>query len=270
MQLITGRTGEQHVKAVDDAEIYRTLLGDGDFVLTTGEKFSARMSGANELNVYNGTAIMQGRQTKIRPSEGYETVRLDNGTVGYYRWDIVVIEYSQENEIEKAELKVIKGTPSKTYVEPTVPHLNGVIDNGETHQMKLWGVKYNGINFDSLVDYRAILDTTPINTALDAVKAAENEITQRLIGLAGRGRTVPQFVAEAENVEISDGSITIEKPIGYAYEDTDVFDLYLNGLMCRPSQYQVSDSENGLKITIINAESGIYDEAVIRIWEVED
>lgn len=277
MQLITGRTGEQHVKAVDDAELHRTLLGDGDFVLTTGEKFNAKMNGTNELDIYSGTAIMQGRQAKIRPSEGYNAVRFDNGTVGYYRWDVVVIEYSQEAEIEKAELKVIKGVPSKTYVEPAIPGLSGVIDSGENHAMKLWGVRFNGINFDSLVDYRVILDTSPINVALDAVQSAEQEIWQRLNDLRGRGKSTPHFLVEETEIssaivtvggDTSKGTFKVNKPAGYTYENTDVFELYLNGLLCRPSEYNVTEATDGkIQVDILGSYLARYDEFILRIWK---
>jgi len=287
MELITGRTGVQHVKAVDDAEIYRTLLGDGDFVLSTGAKMNAQMNGTNEIDIYNGTAIMQGRQVKIRPSEGYNAVALDNGVSGYKRWDVVCIEYSKEGDIESAELVVIKGANSANYVEPTVSGTSGSIDNGETHRMKLWGVKFNGINFDSLVDYRTVLDTTPIQTALDSLSAIEDqlearvdalsaELDNRLNELAVMGRTVPAISVTARLVSIRTDQydqcyINLEKPIGYTYESTDVFRLYLNGLRADDYEYAVVDSGNNLKVGLTEVtETGSYDSVVLDIWKMEE
>lgn len=287
MQLITGRTGVQHVAAADDAEIIRTLLGDGDFILSTGRQLSANMNGAYELDVYDGTAIMQGRQCKIKAGEGYNKVTLDNGVSGYMRWDVVVLEYSKSGDLESAELKVIKGENRKSYAEPVVPHLKGNIDNGETHQMKLWGVKYNGVNFDSLVDYRVILNTTPINTALDSVNAmheslreelakAKKEVDEKISEIEGLGKTVPHFVAEETNIRTEEVTtstndyyaIRISKPSGYVYEKTDVFDLYLNGLMCRPSTYDVISAGSDIDVTgDAIAKYGQYDEVVLKIWK---
>lgn len=177
LELITGHTGEQHVLAIDDAEIYRTLLGNGDFILSTGHKFEARMNGANKVDIYDGTAIIQGRQMKIR--SGYQELNTEGGVTGYRREDAVVLEYSKSGDIETAELKVIKGANNASaYKPPTL--IQGNIDEGQTRQVRLWGVRYNGINFDSLIDYRTILDTTPIQTALDTATAAKAQITADL------------------------------------------------------------------------------------------
>lgn len=281
MQLITGRTGVQHVKAVDDAEIYRTLLGDGDFILSTGAKMNAQMNGTNEIDIYNGTAIMQGRQVKIRPSEGYNAVSLDNGVTGYKRWDVVCIEYTKEDDIESAELVVIKGANSTNYVEPTVSGTSGSIDNGETHRMKLWGVKFNGINFDSLVDYRVILNTTPIQVALDTLNAYQDQLIARVESLEAMAKSVPQFDISIDELTQFDKDgddlvCTFDEPLGYTYENTDIFDLYLNGLRILPTQYTVEESSGDLVVTLVDWATGDnppswvrYSEVYIRIWRAE-
>lgn len=269
MQLITGRTGEQHVRATDDAELHRALLGDGDFVLTTGAKFNAQMNGAYQMNIYSGTAIMQGRQVKIRQSEGFNSVAFDNGVAGYKRWDIVVIEYSKEDDIEKAELKVIKGENRASYIEPVVPHLNGNIDNGEVHQMKLWGVRYNGLNFDGMVDYRTVLDTSPVNTLLASVDAMKSEITARIIEIQNMAVTVPQFIIEAEDVKTEGLKFNLEKPLGYSYQDTDLFELYLNGLLCRQAGFTVSVNDQ-IEISLSNDTDADYNEVILKIWKIKE
>lgn len=270
MQLITGRTGVQHVKAIDDAEIIRTLLGDGDYVLSTGQKMNAQMNGTNEIDIYHGTAIMQGRQVKIRSSEGYNAVSLDNGVTGYKRWDVVVIEYTKDDDIEDATLKVIKGANSTGYVEPTVPYINGSIDNGETHQMKLWGVRFDGINFDGLIDYRTVLDTSPVNVLLDSLTAIEEQIEARISAVEQMARTVPQFRAERSDI-ITDGSFGMEYPVGYDYDDTDTFMLYLNGLRVMDSDFSVTDNDGELELILSNITVSVtYHEVILDIWKMED
>lgn len=175
LELITGRTGEQHVLAIDDAEIYRTLLGNGDFILSTGHKFEARMNGANKVDIYDGTAVIQGRQMKIR--SGYQEVETDGGVTGFRREDAIVLEYSKSGDIETAELKVVKGANNASSYNP--PALQqGNIDEGQVRQVRLWGVRYNGINFERLIDYRTILNTTPIQTALDMATSGLANIQQ--------------------------------------------------------------------------------------------
>lgn len=266
MEIITGRTGAQHVKAVDDAEIYRTLLGDGDFVLSTGQKLNATMSGTSQVNIQSGTAIMQGRQCKIRPLEGFNAVSIDNGVIGYKRWDVVCLEYTIKDGIESADLIVVKGANSTTWVEPTVQYLDTSIDSGETHRMKLWGVRLDGINFDSLVDYRTILDTSPVNTMLDSISGVEEQITTRINALEAVGRTAPQLYVEAVNVTTSGTVLTLEKPAGYTYDITDTFVLYLNGLRCVPSSYTVTASGSDIEIDVEGSDA-TYDEVLLEIWK---
>lgn len=271
MQLITGRTGTQHVKAIDDAEIYRTLLGDGDFVLSTGQKLNAQMNGTNEIDIYHGTAIMQGRQCKIRSSEGYNAVSLDNGVSGYKRWDVVCIEYSKTDDIETAQLVVVKGANNTSYVEPTVSGQNGSIDNGETHRMKLWGVKFNGINFDSLVDYRTILDTSPVNVLLDSMTAIEEQIEARISAVEQMARTVPMLRADGTNMTTVSNALTLAKPTGYTYANTDSFMLWLNGLRIMDDDYEVTSSGSNLIVTLTNIDDeAYYDEVILDIWKMEE
>jgi sugar/nucleoside kinase (ribokinase family) len=65
MELITGKTGLPHVYAADDAELYRLFLGDGAFVLPTGNKLNAEMNGAQELRLYDGSMIMRVDACKV-------------------------------------------------------------------------------------------------------------------------------------------------------------------------------------------------------------
>lgn len=282
MEIITGRTGEPHVYAADDAEIYRLFLGDGDFLLTTGNQLQASMNGTTQVRVYDGSLMMQGRLAKIRPSDGYDTLTLDIGTVGYKRVDLIVAEYKQtvvteQREIEgeivdvvdkfdSVELKVVKGTPNaNNYVEPAIT--TGNIDDGETHQVKLWAVQLDGINFNALVDYRVILDTTPIQTALSYAQSSmaqirayvdelKEEITQ---GFAGIWK---------KDVTVADASTAIAVSIsGYEYQATDSFDIYLEGLRLTDSEYAISYN-NGLYVTLdASTFTGQMEVVVSRVTE---
>lgn len=275
MEIITGRTGTPHVYAADDAEIYRLFLGDGDFLLTTGNKLNATMHGTTKVRITDGSLIMQGRLAKIRPSDGYDELDLDIGTVGYKRVDLVVAEYKQttvteqveiEGEIvdvvdkfDSIELKIVKGTPNANqFVEPAIT--TGNIDDGETHQFKLWAVRLDGINFDSLVDYRVILDTTPIQTALSY---ATQSITQIRNQMSVLSEDVYQYADDLmegiaqgfrgvwrETVTVSDASQPIAVTVAnYTYSASDSFDVYLEGLRLTESEYTITYN-NGIYVTL--------------------
>ena len=188
--IITGRTGAPHVAAIDDAAVNKMLLGTANFVFNYGNKFKATMNGVNEVQIGYGYLMMQGRLACIRAAQGYEAVAIENGTVGYYREDLIVMEYYTTTETstdasgnsvtwtkEHLELKVVKGTPSATgYTEPAIT--TGDIDAGAVTQMKLWGVKLNGINFDSLVDFRTTISDTALNILTDAMSNIPETVTQ--------------------------------------------------------------------------------------------
>ena len=275
MEIITGRTGEPHVYAADDAELYRLFLGDGDFLLTTGNQLTATMYGTTKVRISDGSLIMQGRLAKIRPSDGYDELDLDIGTVGYKRVDLVVAEYKQttvteqveiEGEIvdvvdkfDSIELKIVKGTPNANqFVEPAIT--TGNIDDGETHQFKLWAVRLDGINFDSLIDYRVILDTTPIQTALSY---ATQSITQIRNQMSALSEDVYQYADDLmegiaqgfrgvwrETVTVADASEPIEVEVdNYTYSASDSFDVYLEGLRLMESEYTITYN-NGIYVTL--------------------
>ena len=275
MEIITGRTGEPHVYAADDAELYRLFLGDGDFLLTTGNQLNATMNGTTKVRIADGSLIMQGRLAKIRPSDGFDELTLDVGVVGYKRVDLVVAEYKQttvteqveiEGEIvdvvdkfDSIELKIVKGTPNANqFVEPAIT--TGNIDDGETHQFKLWAVRLDGINFDSLVDYRVILDTTPIQTALSY---ATQSITQIRNQMSTLSEDVYQYADDLmegiaqgfrgvwrETVTVEDASDPIEVEVdNYTYSASDSFDVYLEGLRLTESEYTITYN-NGIYVTL--------------------
>lgn len=294
MEIITGRTGEPHVYAADDAEIYKLFLGDGDFLLTTGNRLRAEMNGVNQVRVYDGSLMMQGRLAKIRPSDGYDTLDLDVGVTGYKRVDLIVAEYNQTTEthteeiegevvtitdiLESIELKVIKGTPNQNnYVEPTIT--TGNIDQGQTHQMKLWAVRLDGINFDSLIDYRVVLDTTPIQTALDYARGStstidsiianyESSLNSELSRIRGVSGIAPLTVVIGHDITSSNGAITVPSAT-YTYTSGDVFVVYLNGLRVPADAYTVSAGTNALVVTTNYTTSSTYDDVEIEVWRPE-
>lgn len=277
MEIITGRTREHHVVAADDAELYRLFLGDGEWVLPTGRRFSATMDGAYKMKVYNGSLIMQGRLAKIRESDVFDTVEFTPSIAGKRRCDAVVAEYSSTvvseqkevevegetqtitvyDKVEKVELKVVQGRYTdinNTYITPTIT--TGNIDNGETHQMLLYHVYYNGINFDKLKSYvnNYLLTDTPYQTLLaraeeiknnvyarvstvesDAYKALERivdnlgEYARELApSIRGQFTTYEISLTIPSNLQVRTTSIA-----GYAYNQLDQIMVFINGLYAK-------------------------------------
>ena len=98
MEIITGKTGVPHVYAADDAELYKLFLGDGAYVLPTGNRLTATLDGASKVRITDGSIIVQGRLAKIRQSTGFQELNLAPGVIGQKRVDLVVAEYRKEQE----------------------------------------------------------------------------------------------------------------------------------------------------------------------------
>ena len=297
MEIITGRTRQHHVVAADDAEIYRVLLGDGDYVLSTGRQFDAVMNGAYTMNVYDGSLIMQGRLGKIRETDVYDTIEFAPSVAGKRRCDAVVAEYSSTlieeqkeievegetqtitvyDRVEKIELKVVQGEYTdiaNTYLTPEL--VRGNIDDGETHQMLLYLVYYEGVNFvkfESYVD-NYILIETPLDILLDKAEEVRRTVLERLTevesdaveamarvialtdslktyarnmtaGVKGQFTTYEQILTVPTNL-----IVTPDSWFGYAYSITDEFMVYINGLYAlENTDYEVLTEDEGSTLT---------------------
>lgn len=170
MEIITGRTGIKHVRAADDARIYRMLFGSGDYVLQDGNQLMAVKTGNNQITISDGFIMSQGRMAGIYADSGAEVISVDPGVSGTKREDTIVAEYNITGQgIESFGLKVIKGASGDSYVSPDI--ITGVIDNGEVHQVPLWGIRMDGYTMeDELIDYRNVVSINPIDTLYNDIE----------------------------------------------------------------------------------------------------
>lgn len=356
MELITGKTGLPHVYAIDDAELYKLFVGDGAFVLPTGNKLNAEMNGTQELRLYDGSLIMQGRLCKTRPSDGYDALSFNAGVIGQKRVDLVVAEYSKmqeeyveayivgdaplaidwlsleesgtaftpvagqlyklmntvgeytegsyyrwfgnvyvqtiRQELESVEAKVIQGSYSATtYIEPEIT--TGDIDLGQTHQVKLWAVRFDGINFDGLVDYRLFLTDTPYNTLIATSLAVKEQADAMIADLSEQieqfaedlssslitGRVLYSVVEQLDEIQSGSTLVFDLGSVTYSAEAGDSIELYINGLKTNPivDDYEVTVANNHVTFTFDSSRaytSYDYGELIIRrsadIVDVDD
>ena len=181
--LVTGaRNNTPHITSMDDASLNAGILGNGAYILNRGEKLRAEMISANELRLYDGDLVAQGRHIRIETSDVVD-LTVDNGTTGAKRNDLVVARYENDIEtgVESVEFVVIKGTPSANPTDPT--YNTGNIFNG-----------------DLIVDfplYRIRLDGLTVSAPVRLLDIAE-----------GFGeKTEPNFAWNATNTNPASGSI---------------------------------------------------------------
>lgn len=151
LHLVTGYAGREHVTAEDAASFNIAFVGEGETVFDRGSKFAATIIDNNTVDVADGDILMQGRH--IRQIENHVTrLVFDNGERGYYRHDLIVVEYKKDSEtfVESADFKVIKGTPTadeSQVTDPTYTHGDITEETGAMlNQMPLYRVTFSGFD----------------------------------------------------------------------------------------------------------------------------
>lgn len=146
MEIVTGLTEFAHVTPIDDA-VRNSNLGyySDRVVFNTFTGFEARAITANEVRVYGGYGMNQGRIFKIDEAE-YDSVTIENGSQGSKRADLIVARYLMDSQtgFESIELAVIKGTSGNTYTDPS--YTTGNMNEGDTQDdFPLYRVKIDGL-----------------------------------------------------------------------------------------------------------------------------
>ena len=151
MILVDGYNGGvAHITADQIRDHNIAMYGDGDYVLPVGDKFAYEIVNNNTINMSSGMVVMCG----ARAVTGYgktEVLTIENGTSGYKRADIIVAEYSKDNEtlVESVTVKVVKGTLGSAYSDPAL--VTGDIRAGATkRQMALYRVKVNVLSIEAV------------------------------------------------------------------------------------------------------------------------
>lgn len=146
MELITGLGSATHITALQDAYWHRAIW-DSDCILQVGNNLNPSIISNNEIQIQSGIGSVQGRFFIVEPNT-YDSVTINNGTVGENRIDLIVAQYqkNEETQVESMTWEVIQGTPSAdTPVAPS--YTNGNIDNGDILvQFPIFQVNIEGIN----------------------------------------------------------------------------------------------------------------------------
>lgn len=180
MDIITGYLGEPHVTSDQDRDINIGIVGDGSYVMPTGQRIAAEVSNNNEIRIRDGLIIHQGCAASIKKNT-YDSVTITNGSQGMKRIDLIVARYQREAETDKEtiSLVVIQGTPAES--EPVVPeHTEGDIQAGDSiADMPLYQVVINGLNITevkkvfeeitSLKELNSKIESSPESTLLGSL-----------------------------------------------------------------------------------------------------
>lgn len=168
-ELVTGHANKAHATAEQAAGLNAGILGLDDYVLNVHDKLKITVVSANKVTIGTGELVMQGRHV----SQGTpEDLIVTNGSQGQKRNDLIVCRYAKGSQnIESAELVVVRGTP--TTGTPTDPALNTTspLDGGTTYDMPLYRIPLDGITIGTPV---------PLFNVLKPMSDVWDSLTQRI------------------------------------------------------------------------------------------
>lgn len=214
MQLIDGYNGGvAHISAGMIRDHNISLYGDGDYVLPVGSKFSYDVVNNNTIRISDGMAVIGGARAIIEYGK-IETVVIENGVSGYKRNDIIVIEYTKDNEtlVESASVKVVKGQLGSSGVDPTL--IDGNVRAGATaKQMALYRVRINGLSIegvDTLWDSAVFPVTAGGTGATTASDARKNLLENKPLSAEEGGTGVSSRVEMFERAEFINDNVSVK------------------------------------------------------------
>ncbi len=233
IKIVTAKKGEPHITSSDDGAMHQGIFGVDDYVLNVGEKFRAELVSNNEIKIYDGEGMMQGRHWRIEPGT-YESVTIDNGSQGMKRKDLIVARYTKDSGtgVENVELAVLKG--SETEGNATAPEATkGDIRNGDlSHEMVLYTVALDGLNVTAVdPGFYIIMNMMDVQNAINEFgRKRMYSGTVVYTGLEGR-TSVPLFTRK----ELM-GIFGLEDPSSTNFTivvnngDTGASDAHVNGV----------------------------------------
>ncbi len=159
MKIVSGRTGSPHVTSQQFRQMLEGIIGQGSYIITSGENLKPELSSNNLLKIRSGMMAHHGCISCVDIGT-YDEVTLTNGSQGMKRIDLIVNRYTRnaETEVENCSWKVIQGKPVVS--NPTVPaYTSGNLQNGDlVDECPAFEVHYDGINVTEVKSLLSVTD----------------------------------------------------------------------------------------------------------------
>ena len=189
MKIVSGRTGSPHVTSQQFRQMLEGIIGQGSYIITSGENLKPELSSNNLLKIRSGMMAHHGCISCVDIGT-YDEVTLTNGSQGMKRIDLIVNRYTRnaETEVENCSWKVIQGKPVAS--NPAVPaYTSGNLQNGDlVDECPAFEVHYDGIN---VTEVKSLLSVTDGLSGLSSKLAKSNDsiaaINNKLISIVERG-----------------------------------------------------------------------------------
>ena len=175
MKIVSGRTGSPHVTSQQFRQMLEGIVGQGSYIITSGENLKPELSSNNLLKIRSGMMAHHGCISCVDIGT-YDEVTLTNGSQGMKRIDLIVNRYTRnaETEVENCSWKVIQGTPVAS--NPAVPaYTSGNLQDGDlVDDCPAFEVHYDGINVTEVKSLLSVADGL-------------SELSSNLISIVERG-----------------------------------------------------------------------------------
>ena len=183
MKIVSGRTGSPHVTSQQFRQMLEGIIGQGSYIITSGENLKPELSSNNLLKIRSGMMAHHGCISCVDIGT-YDEVTLTNGSQGMKRIDLIVNRYTRnaETEVENCSWKVIQGKPVAS--NPAVPvYTSGNLQNGDlVDECPAFEVHYDGIN---VTEVKSLLSVTVGLSGLSSnLTKANSKITTTNTNLA--------------------------------------------------------------------------------------
>ena len=201
MKIVSGRTGLPHVTSQQFRQMLEGIIGQGSYIITSGENLKPELSSNNLLKIRSGMMAHHGCISCVDIGT-YDEVTLTNGSQGMKRIDLLVNRYTRnaETEVENCSWKVIQGKPVAS--NPAVPaYTSGNLQNGDTvDECPVFEVHFDGIN---VTEVKSLLSVT------DGLSGLSRKLTNTNTNLA-KANTVLENRKPIFIDSTSTGSVTFD------------------------------------------------------------
>lgn len=176
MKIVSGKTGTPHVTSEQFRQIIEGTVGQGSYILTSGENLEPELASNNMLKIRGGMMSHHGNISCVDLNT-YDEVTLTNGSQGVKRIDLIVNRYTRNDEtgLEKNEWVVIIGTPDAS--NPKVPqHTIGNLQNGDLiDDCPVFEVHYDGINVTEVKKLLPVMSNLELLNGKSIIEFGEND-----------------------------------------------------------------------------------------------
>lgn len=215
MKIVSGRTGSPHVTSQQFRQMLEGIIGQGSYIITSGENLKPELSSNNLLKIRSGMMAHHGCISCVDIGT-YDEVTLTNGSQGMKRIDLIVNRYTRnaETEVENCSWKVIHGTPVAS--NPAVPaYTSGNLQNGDlVDECPAFEVHYDGINVTEVKSLLSVADgLSELSSKLTETTAGLSKANNSLgvIGTQYFGKTASYSYRNANNWVNNVAKVTLPK-----------------------------------------------------------